>query len=153
MVIPLIREGIKISWLITAVVVSGVITATEQKKAASAQGFELERQAEQEKLSAQGREVQRRQQLNKVLAANVLGQAAAGISGEGTPESISLASAKQASLSEGLESLSDRLRQSQLRRQAATTRSAGRTAAASTLLKTGISAASLGGGSGDTKNG
>lgn len=151
MVISLIREGIKISWVIVATVVVGAFSASEQSKAAKRQSFELERQAEQEKLSAQGREVQRRQQLNKVLSANVLGQAAAGISGEGTPESLSLSSARQASLSEGLESLSDRLRQSQLKRQAANTRSAGRTAAASTLLKTGISAASLGGG--DTKNG
>jgi len=131
------------SFVITAVVVTGLVTAKGQMDAAKAQEYELERQAEQEKISAEGRELQRRQQLNKVLAANVVGQATSGIAGEGTPESIALASAEQASISEGLEGLSSRLRQAQLQRQAKNVASQGKWQAASTLLKTGTKAAKL----------
>jgi len=131
-------------WLVTAVVVTGVISAKGQMDAAKAQQYELERQAEEEKISAEGRELQRRQQLNKVLAANVVGQATSGIAGEGTPSSIALESAKQASISEGIEGLSARLKQSQLRRQARNVAAQGKRQAASTLLTTGTKAAQLG---------
>lgn len=97
--------------------------------------IEFEIQADQEKTAAEGRELTRRQNLNRVLAQNVVNLASAGIKGEGTPESIALSSAKQASLSEGVISLSDRLRQSQLERQAANVSGSGKLAAASTLLK------------------
>ncbi len=131
------------TWAIAAAVAIGAFSATEQKKATKRQSFELERQAEQEELAAQGQEVQRRQRLNKLLSANIVSQSASGISGEGTPESIALAGAKQASLSSGLESLSDKLKQSQLRRQAANIRAAGTTQATSTLLSTGVKAGQL----------
>ena len=61
-----------------------------------------------------------------------------GISGEGTPASIALASAEKASLSEATISLSDKLKQAQLRRQASSAKQAGYLAATSTLLKTGV---------------
>jgi hypothetical protein len=51
-------------------------------------------------MAAQSRELQRREELNRALASNVVGQAMSGISGEGTPASIALASAERASLSE-----------------------------------------------------
>ncbi len=134
------------TWVITAVVATGAIQAIGARKAAKTQKIELERQAEQEKLSAEGRELQRREQLNKVLAANAVSLASSGIAGEGSPESIALSSAKKASVSEGLESLSDRLKQAQLRRQAKNVAASGNIQAASTLLNTGIRAASLKGG-------
>ncbi len=126
--------ALPIIWLIASAVTTG-LTIQNQKNTAKAQAFELERQGEQEELSAEGRELERRQKLNKVLAANVVGQANSGIAGEGTPASIALGSAKQASISEGIESLSDRLKQDHLKRQADNVRSAGNTQAASTLLK------------------
>ena len=95
---------------VVAVVGAGV-QANQQKNAAEAQKFEFERQAEEEKISAEGEELTRRQRLNKVLAANVVSQSISGMSGEGTPESIALESAKQAPISEGVEGLSDRLKQ------------------------------------------
>jgi len=118
--------------------------AVQQRNVAKAQEIELEVAADQEKLSAEGRELVRRQKLNKVLASNVVAQVTSGATGEGTPQSIALASAKQASLSEGLEGLSSRLKQAQLRRRAKTTRRAGDVQAASTLLQGAFQAGELG---------
>ena len=126
-----------------AVLAAALIGAKGQRDVSKDQSFELERQAEEETISAEGRELSRRQRLNKILAANVVGQSVSGISGEGTPQSIALASAKQASISEGIESLSDRLKRAQLRRQASNVRSAGRLQATSTLLKSGFQGAQL----------
>jgi len=130
------------SWVITAMAVataaSGVVSARSQYIAGKTQEVELKRQAEEERLAAQSRELQRREELNRALAANVVGQSMSGISGEGTPASIALASAEKASLSEATISLSDKLKQAQLRRQASSAKQAGYLAATSTLLKTGV---------------
>lgn len=117
-----------------AVGISTGVQVIAQRQQAKAQEIELEKQAEQEKFAAESRELRRRQQLNKVLAANVVSQASSGISGEGTPASIALESAKQVAISEGVEALSDRLRQAQLARQAKNIRGATGIQAASTLL-------------------
>ena len=130
--------------LVTAV--SGGVSARSQYVAGKTQQIELERQAEEERISAQSRELQRREQLNKALAANVVGQAMSGISGEGTPASIALASAKKAGLSEATISLSDKVKQAQLRRQGRSAKQAGYLQATSTLLQTGARAAALGSG-------
>jgi hypothetical protein len=132
------------SWVITAIVVAGAGTAKLQHDAGKAQQIEFNRQAEEEKIGAEGRELQRRQQLNDVLASNIASLSSSGISGEGTPQSISLENAKQASLSEGMLSLSDKLKQAQLRRQGAAAKRQGNVQAASTLLNTGTQAARLG---------
>lgn len=133
------------TWVVVGVALfSAGVSANTQKNVADAQAFELERQAEEEKISAEGQEVQRRQRLNKVLAANVVGQVTSGISGEGTPESIALASAKQASISEGIEGLSKRLKSAQRIRQAGNVRAAGQAQASSTLLKGGFQVAQSG---------
>lgn len=124
------------TWVVTTIVAAGAITsAAGQRNAAEAQKIELEQQADQEALASKGRELERRQQLNKVLAANIVSQQISGTTGEGTPQSIALESAKQASSSEALLSLSDRLKQAQLRRQAASAKRQGNIAATSTLLK------------------
>ena len=125
------------SWIITAVAVlatSATVSARGQYVAGKTQEIELKRQAEEEKLAAQSREIERRQQLNRALAANIAAQTQAGITGEGTPASIALASAKEAGLSEATISLSDRLREAQLRRQAAAAKQTGYLQAGSTLL-------------------
>jgi len=122
------------------------VTAVSQVRAGQADKIELDQQAEQEKLAAEAKELSRRQQLNKVLAANAVGQSMSGISGEGTPQSISLATARTASSSEALEGLSSRLRQAQLRRQGRRAVRGGKLAAASTLLQAGVQGASLSGG-------
>lgn len=129
--------------LLLLLAASTAVTVSQQRAQAGIQSAELERQADQEKISAEGLELQRRQRLNKILAANVVSQAVSGTTGEGTPAAISLSSAKQASISEGIESLSDRLRRSQLTRQASNIRGAGKIQAVSTLLKGGFQAARL----------
>jgi hypothetical protein len=132
------------SWLITAIVVTaGVTSARGQYIAGRVQEDELKRQAEQEKLAAQSRELQRRQELNRALAANMVGMGQSGLAGEGTPASIALASAKQVGISEGAISLTDKLRQAQLRRQGSEAARAGKLQAASTLLQTGSQVAQL----------
>lgn len=127
------------SWVITATViaVSTAVTARGQYVAGRIQEDELKRQAEQEKVAAQSRELQRRQELNRALAANVVGFGQMGIAGEGTPASIALESAKQAGISEGALSLTEKLRQAQLRRQGSTAAQIGTMQAASTLLQGG----------------
>lgn len=122
---------------------SAGVGARAQYIAGKTQEIELKRQAEEEKLAAQSREIERRQQLNRALAANIAAQTQAGITGEGTPASIALASAKEAGLSEATISLSDRLREAQLRRQAASARQTGYLQAGSTLLRAGAQVAQL----------
>ena len=157
------------AWVITAAVIGGTVggvavgggaaiavgatlglttglSARGQYISGKTQEIELKRQAEEERLAAQSRELQRREELNRTLAANVVGQAMSGISGEGTPASISLASAKKASLSEGTIGLSDKLKQAQLRRQASSARQAGYLQAGSTLLGGVMQGISLAGG-------
>jgi len=145
------------TWVITAAVIGGAAGATAvgggaavaigatlglttglsargQYISGKTQEIELKRQAEEERLAAQSRELQRREELNRALAANVVGQSMSGISGEGTPASIALASAKKAGLSESTIGLSEKLRQAQLRRQASSARQTGKLQSASTLL-------------------
>ena len=128
------------AWVITAIVTSAVaggVSARASYISGRVQEDELKRQAEQEKLAAQSRELQRRQELNRALAANVVGMGQSGLAGEGTPASIALSSAKQVGISEGAVSLTDKLRQAQLRRQGSEAARAGKLQAASTLLQTG----------------
>lgn len=117
--------------------VSGGVSARASYISGRVQEDELKRQAEQEKLAAQSRELQRRQELNRALAANMVGMGQSGLAGEGTPASIALASAKQVGISEGAISLTDKLRQAQLRRQGSMAAQTGKLQAASTLLQTG----------------
>ena len=134
------------SWVITAIAVTataGAVSARGQYVAGKTQEIELKRQAEEERMAAQSRELQRREELNRALASNVVGQAMSGISGEGTPASIALASAERASLSEATIGLSEKLKQAQLRRQASSAKQAGYLAATSTLLKTGVETAQI----------
>lgn len=132
------------TWVVTAVVaVSALVTATGQKIAAESDKIELDKAAEEEKLSAESKELTRRQQLNKVLAANQVAGVTSGIAGEGTPQSIALATAKTASASEALEGLSSRLKQAQLKRLGKNAARGGGLAAASTLLKGGTQIAGL----------
>lgn len=134
-------------WLVTAMVVTATATAVSargQYVAGRIQEDELKRQAEQEKLAAQSRELQRRQELNRALAANVVGQSQMGIAGEGTPASIALAGAQQAGISEGALSLTEKLRQAQLRRQGSAAGQIGALQSASTLLQGGATIAQIG---------
>ena len=123
--------------------VSGGVSAYGQVQAGKAQKVALKEQAKQEELAAQSQELQRRQELNRALAANVAALSTAGISGEGTPASLALESAKQVGLSEMTIDLSERLRRASLERQAQTAKGTAYIGAASTLLSGGAKAAQL----------
>ena len=137
------------SWVIVAVTTLAVGTGTSvygQIQSGKAQQESLERQAEEEKIAAENRELQRKQELNRVLAANNVSASMSGITGEGTPASIALESAKQIGSSEGMINLSEKLKRAQLRRQGAMARGTAGIQAASTLLS---GAATIGMGYGD----
>lgn len=119
------------------------VSAYGQIQAGKAQKVALKEQAKQEELAAESQELQRRQELNKALAANVAALSTAGISGEGTPASLALASAKQVGLSEATIDVSENLRQAALKRQAKQATQTAGLAAASTLLSGGLKAARL----------
>ena len=123
--------------------VSGGVSAYGQVQAGKAQKVALKEQAKQEEFAAQSQELQRRQELNRALAANVAALSTAGISGEGTPASLALESARQAGLSEMTIDLSERLRKASLERQAKQATQTAGLAAASTLLQSGVRAGQL----------
>jgi len=106
-------------------------------QAGKAQQDAFREQAEQEKIAAEGRELQRKQELNKVLAANAVSASMSGVTGEGTPASIALSSAKQIGTSEGMIGLSEKLKRAQLRRQGDNARATANISATSTLLTSG----------------
>ena len=135
-------------FIVAAIAVGTGVQVYGQLEASKDQEAALKTQAEQERVAAESRELERQQKLNKALAANAVGMGMSGIKAEGTPSSIALQSAKNVGLSEGMTKLSDRLAQAQLRRQAATTASAAKIGAASTLLKGAVQAYSLTGGGG-----
>ncbi len=123
--------------------VSGGVSAYGQVQAGKAQKMQLREQAKQEELAAESQELARRQELNRALAANVAALSTAGISGEGTPASLALESARQAGLSEMTIDLSERLRKASLERQAKQATQTAGLAAASTLLQSGVRAGQL----------
>lgn len=119
---------------------STAVSVYGQIQGGKIQQKEFERQAEEEKIAAESRELQRKQELNKVLAANAVSASMSGVTGEGTPASIALSSAKQIGTSEGMINLSDKLKRAQLRRQGANARSTANIQATSTLLSGAASA-------------
>ena len=123
--------------------VSGGVSAYGQVQAGKAQKMQLREQAKQEELAAESQELARRQELNRALAANVAALSTAGISGEGTPASLALESARQAGLSEMTIDLSEKLRRASLERQAKQATQTAGLAAASTLLQSGVRAGQL----------
>ena len=122
---------------------SGAVGAYGQVQAGKAQKVALKEQAKQEEMAAESQELQRRQELNRALAANAAALSTAGISGEGTPASLALASAKQVGLSEATIDVSENLRQAALKRQAKQATQTAGLPAANTLLQSGVQAARL----------
>lgn len=130
------------SWPIILVGLTGAFQIVQTQEAAKQQEYDLEREAEKEKLSAQTEELKRRERLNKILSANVESVASAGLA-EGSQQSIALDSAKKASQSEAAESVSDRIRQDLLKRKAKQAKSMANIQSASTALSTGLDMARL----------
>tara|TARA_A200000159_G_scaffold22260_1_gene19182 strand:- start:697 stop:1101 length:405 start_codon:yes stop_codon:yes gene_type:complete len=118
----------------SVIAASTVVTAYGQYQAGKAEEIALKQRAKDEEFRAETEELQRRQELNKTLAANQVAMAMSGIKAEGSPASISLRSAQQASLSEGVIGLSEKLKQAQLVRQGNEAARAGGMRAGATLL-------------------
>ena len=94
-----------------------------------------ERRAEEERIAAEAEELKRREELNRVLASNILSQATSGIAAEGTPSSIALDQAKKIGESESIISLSNRLRRQNLLLAGKTEKKASYIQAGASLLK------------------
>ena len=136
-----------------AVAVGAAGSIYGQVQAGKAQQQELNRQAEEEKIAAEAAELKRREELNRQLAAQNAALAAGGIGMEGTPASIALESAKSISQSEGMISLSEKLRRAQLRRQGVAAKKAGQLGALSSAVSLAMSSGLMGkesSGDGDT---
>ncbi len=118
-----------------ATIAGTAVNVYGQVEAGKAQEDALEEQARQEKIAAEGRELQRRQELNKVLASNVVGASMSGETGEGSTASLSLETAKQIGTSEAMIGLTERLARAQTLRKARMARGTANIDAASTLLK------------------
>jgi hypothetical protein len=128
-------------WVVVAAMAAGTaLSAYGQVQTGKIQQQEFERQAEEEKIAAEGRELERKQELNKVLADNNVSQSMSGNTGEGTPASMSLGSAKQIGSSEAMFALQKNLTIAQRKRQGKNARSIANIGATSTLLKGGAAA-------------
>ena len=127
-------------FVVAAITVSTVYTATQQKKAGKRQAEMLMVQKREEELQAKAEELARREELNAVLAANQVAMATSGISGT-TPESIALESARTISSSESAVGLSTRLKAAQRERQASNAIATANAQAAGTLLSGATSTA------------
>ena len=138
------------SFIITAAIVpSTAVTVYGQQEGAKAEQESMKRRAEEEKIAAQARALERQQELGRVLAANNASMAADGQSGEGTPASIALTSAKNIGSSEQTLALSSRLRQAQMRRQGSLARTNANLSSLSSIAGSAVSIARLGGGEKD----
>ena len=115
----------------TGTVMSTVATVEAGKAAEEA----AERAAEEQRIAAQAEELKRREELNRVLASNILAQATSGIAAEGTPASLALEQAKTIGESEGVLALSQRLRERNLLMEGRTVRSMANLQAAGSLMK------------------
>jgi len=133
------------SFAITAAVIAAtgtVMSTVATVEAGKAAQEAAERAAEEQQIAAQTEELKRREELNRVLASNILAQATSGIGTEGTPASLALEQAKTIGESEGVLSLSQRLRERNLLMEGRTAKSMANMQAASTLLKGASSLAS-----------
>ena len=131
------------SFIVTAslIAVSTAVNVYGMQEGAKAEQESMKRRAEEEKIAAQARALERQQELGRVLAANNASMAADGQSGEGTPASIALTSAKNIGSSEQTLALSSRLRQAQMRRQGSLARTNANLSSLSSIAGSAVSIA------------
>jgi hypothetical protein len=137
------------SWVITAIAVSTGASLYGQSMSAKAQQAQIKDQMKQEELAAKSEELARREQLNEALAANTVSMAQSGVDATSFA-SLSLASARKASLAEGQEDLSFKLREAALQRRSKNIGAIRDAQMASTLLQGGMQVLALKGPGGET---
>lgn len=130
------------SWVITAIAVSTGASIYGQTMSAKAQQAQIQDQMKQEELAAKSEELARREQLNEALAANTVSMAQSGVDAASFA-SLNLASARKASLAEGQEDLSFKLREAALQRKSRNVGAIRDAQIASTLLQAPIKYMSL----------
>ena len=124
------------SYVIAAIAITGQVVSTfATVEAGKAAEEAAERSAEEERIAAHAEELKRREELNRVLASNILSQATSGIATEGTPASLALEQAKTIGESEGVLALSQRLRERNLLMEGRTARSMANLQAAGSLMR------------------
>lgn len=123
-----------------AVAAAGAVAgAVQAKKQGKFQERTLKRQAENEEVEARERELQRKTKINKILAAQIAGLGASGISAEGSPQLIATESLREESLA-GLADVATRSgRERNLSAQGSAARKLGNINAITGLLSTGAS--------------
>lgn len=140
------------SWVITAIAVSTGASIYGQTMSAKAQQAQIQDQMKQEELAAKSEELARREQLNEALAANTVSMAQSGVDAASFA-SLNLASARKASLAEGQEDLSFKLREAALQRRSKNISAIRDAQIASTLLSAGTQYFTLKGPSGPKPGG
>ena len=124
------------SYVIAAIAITGQVVSTfATVEAGKAAEEAAERRAEEERIAAQAEELKRREELNRVLASNILSQATSGVAAEGTPASLALEQAKTIGESEALIGLTNRLRQRNIIQSGRDARRSANLQAVSTLLQ------------------
>ncbi len=128
---------------LAAIAVAGQgLSAYSSVQAGKAAEDAAEAQIEREKIKARQEELARREELNRVLASNIISIATSGVKAE--PGTSTALTGKKASesigTSEGRIRLGDSIRMRQLKADAKATSSTAKLQAASTLLKTATSA-------------
>lgn len=137
------------SWVITAIAVSTGASIYGQTMSAKAQQAQIQDQMKQEELAAKSEELARREQLNEALAVNTVSMAQSGVDAASFA-SLSLASARKASLAEGQEDLSFKLREAALQRRSKNISAIRDAQIASTLLQGGMQVLALKGPGSET---
>ena len=89
-------DPITIGLILTAI--AGLASANQQKVAGKVQQKKMKNQAKNAEREARERELQRKQKINKVLASQIAGMGASGITGEGSPTQIAISNITEASL-------------------------------------------------------
>ena len=126
------------TFVVTAAAIAAtgtVLSTVAQVQAGKAAEEAAEIAAEEQRIAAQNEELKRREELNRVLASNILAQATSGIAAEGTPASLALEQAKTIGESEGVLALSQRLRERNLLMEGRTARSMANLQAAGSLMR------------------
>lgn len=130
-------DPVTIGLIITAI--AGAGSAYQQKQSADYQEDVAKYDAEQVTVEARERELVRKEKINKVLAAQIAGLGASGITSEGSPQVLAVNNIRQESL-DGLASDATRAgQQNSLLSQGSAARELGNLQAATTLIGTGSS--------------
>ncbi len=126
------------TFVVTAAAIAAtgtVLSTVAQVQAGKAAEEAAEIAAEEQRIAAQNEELKRREELNRVLASNILSQAVSGIDSTGSRKSLALKATRTISGSESFEGLKSRLMQDSTILQGKTAKSMANMQAGASLLQ------------------